>query len=328
MNIFVKLWSWLKKKTKQTKSSLLRKCIILPLRHNQQLHDLILLAYWWLGFDSQQEQPLNLNAVSNVYGYVPVHYIKTLISFHGFIVLWSQPLWVKETTPQRLQKHKQWQGKVISVLGFLKKLCRLYSYDTVKSVKQRTSQDKIAKKKKSLFPKSQFSVQCAPRTILEQVIVKWPQNERQMMMTEGEHNENCRVGGWGCKGSTTNLHQLQQLYTSCVWAAVQRTWGQPSQPPPTNPPQSPRAVSTLLPWTPLGKKENKIVQITRGVDKFFKTLARVARSKKCSLAKSENSGSGEEESVKHSPTWQVRFYFYSPKLNSTRIWQVVIRTPG
>jgi hypothetical protein len=35
-----------------------------------------------------------------------------------------------------------------------------------------------------------------------------------------------------------------------------------------------------------------------------------------------------ERGKNSSPGWRVGLYFYLPKLNSTRIWRVVIRTPG
>jgi hypothetical protein len=66
----------------------------------------------------------------------------------------------------------------------------------------------------------------------------------------------------------------------------------------------------------------------RGVNKFFKTLAKLAStcSSVFSLAKSESSWPKNIERVserrKNSPDWRVGLYFYSPILNSTRIWRV------
>jgi hypothetical protein len=70
----------------------------------------------------------------------------------------------------------------------------------------------------------------------------------------------------------------------------------------------------------------------RGVDKVFKTLAKLASSSELLLAKSENNWPKNIKMVskreKHcSPGWRVGLYFYSPILNSTRIWRVIIRTP-
>jgi hypothetical protein len=63
------------------------------------------------------------------------------------------------------------------------------------------------------------------------------------------------------------------------------------------------------------------------MDKFFKTLAKLpsnsvffTRQVKQQLANTKI------KKKQTSPDWRVGLHFYSPILNSTRIWRVVIRT--
>jgi hypothetical protein len=68
------------------------------------------------------------------------------------------------------------------------------------------------------------------------------------------------------------------------------------------------------------------------VDKFFKTLAKLASTPAFSLAKTEKQLAKNIEMVSErgknpSRDWRIRLYFYSPIPKSTRIWRVVIRTP-
>jgi hypothetical protein len=63
------------------------------------------------------------------------------------------------------------------------------------------------------------------------------------------------------------------------------------------------------------------------VDKFFKTLAKLASRTALSLTKTENNWQKIKKRVSEkgknpSPDWRVGLYFYSPTLNSTRIWRV------
>jgi hypothetical protein len=65
--------------------------------------------------------------------------------------------------------------------------------------------------------------------------------------------------------------------------------------------------------------------VTRGVDTFFKTLTKLASRPVFLLAKRKQLAKNIEkvsERKKPSPNWRVGLYFYSPFLNSTRIWQV------
>jgi hypothetical protein len=72
--------------------------------------------------------------------------------------------------------------------------------------------------------------------------------------------------------------------------------------------------------------------ICRGVDKFFKNFAKLASSSDYYSPSQETTDpkyrKGHWEGEKPLPDWQVGLYFYSPSLNSTRIWRVVIRTPA
>jgi hypothetical protein len=61
--------------------------------------------------------------------------------------------------------------------------------------------------------------------------------------------------------------------------------------------------------------------------RFFYTLAKLASSSAFSLAKSKNNWPKNKEKFSereknNSPDWRVGLYFYSPILNSTRIWIV------
>jgi hypothetical protein len=64
----------------------------------------------------------------------------------------------------------------------------------------------------------------------------------------------------------------------------------------------------------------------RGVDTFFKTLAKLARSSEFFTRKVRKQLAQyincQWVGKKPSPGWRVGWYFYSPILNSTRIWRV------
>jgi hypothetical protein len=71
-----------------------------------------------------------------------------------------------------------------------------------------------------------------------------------------------------------------------------------------------------------------LMVLCKGVDKFFKTLAKLASSLVFSLANSKKQLAknlervSERGTIKLSPDCQVGLYFYLPILNSTYIWRV------